>query len=318
MTCDISYGIYSFMEKIIDNTLEQVRKSNALIDGQYKHGLQEQRILLTILSKIGFTDDLNQKYRVKWSEIMTATKGFTDTCKKIETVCESLRIKSIRLDKGNSIHGFGFVAEYEILRNEQCVDFILSPGMREQLLDLLSRGHFTLYNLQCVLSLPSTHSVRMYEILRSRAFMKQPVEIDLEKLKWSLDIPINGAGYKNFSDFRRFILEKSKKDLAKNTDINFSYKTLKTGRKITSLSVTISKNKRWQPTLIGFQSHGQQQNPPKRDFIRPGDIVSIEGERCEVGPSVLEHKGRSIPIGTLTVMLKNGKIELIDTNQGDK
>ncbi len=306
------------MKKAIENTLEKVRKSNALIDGQYKHGLHEQRILLTILSKIGFNDDLTQKYRVKWSEIMNATKGFADTCKKIEAVCESLRIKRIRLDKGNSIRGFGFVAEYEILRNEQCVDFILSPGMREQLLELLSRGHFTLYNLQCVLSLPSTHSVRMYEILRSRAFMKQPVEIDLDNLKWSLDIPTDGAGYKNFSDFRRFILEKAKKDLAKNTDIKFSYKAVKTGRKVTSVSVTILENKRWQPTLMSLHAQGQQQNPPKRNFIRPGDIVLIDGERCEVGPSVVEHKGGSIPIGLLTVMLKNGKIELIDTNQGDK
>lgn len=306
------------MKKAIENTLEKVRKSNALIDGQYKHGLHEQRILLTILSKIGFNDDLTQKYRVKWSEIMKATKGFADTCKKIEAVCESLRIKRIRLDKGNSIRGFGFVAEYDILRNEQCVDFILSPGMREQLLELLRRGHFTLYNLQCVLSLPSTHSVRMYEILRSRAFMKQPVEIDLDNLKWSLDIPTDGAGYKNFSDFRRFILEKAKKDLAKNTDIKFSYKAVKTGRKVTSVSVTILENKRWQPTLMSLHAQGQQQNPPKRNFIRPGDIVLIDGERCEVGPSVVEHKGGSIPIGLLTVMLKKGKIELIDTNQGDK
>lgn len=308
------YASHLNMKKNTEVTLEKVRKSNALIDGQYKHGLYEQRILLTILSKIGFDDDITKKYRVKFTEIMEATKGFISSCKKIESVCESLRIKRIRIERGNSIKGFGFVAEYDILREEQCVDFLLSPGMREQLLDLLNRGHFTLYNLQCVLSLPSVNSVRLYEIFRSKSYMKQPVEIDLDELKWSLDISTDGVGYKNFSDFRRFILEKAKKDLAKSTDIKFSFKPVKTSRKVTSLMVTISENKTWQPALMSTIP----QKPPKRNFIRQGDIVLIDGERCEVGLSVVEHKGRSIPIGQLTTMLKQGQIELLDTDQGGK
>jgi plasmid replication initiation protein len=288
-------------------TLEKVRKSNALINGQYKNTLHEQRVLLTILSKIGFDDNMSKAYRVKWSEIIEATKGHAGTSKKIEAVCESLSNKRIRIEKGESIRGFGFVAEYDIRQDEQYVDFHLSPGMRDQLLDLLSRGHFTIYNLQCVLSLPSTHSVRLYEILRSRSFMKQPVNIPLDDLKWSLNIPIDETGgYNNFSDFRRFILEKAQKDFARNTDIKFTFKPVKTSRRVTSVLFTITENKKWQPSIISAIAKQQE---PVRDFIRTGDIVLIGGERVEVGLSVAEHNGKSIPIGQLTTMLKAGKIK---------
>jgi plasmid replication initiation protein len=292
-------------------TLEKVRKSNALMDGQYKNTLQEQRVLLIILSKIGYDDDLSKKYRVRWSEIFEATCGFTTSQKKIEAVCEALRVKRVRLEKGRSVRGFGFVAEYDIQGDEQYVDFLLSPGMREELLDLLNRGHFTLFNLQCVLSLPSVNSVRLYEILRSRSFMKMPVEIDLDALKWSLNLPTEEGelGYKNFAHFRRFILEKGQKDLAKSTDIKFTFTPVKTGRKVTAIRFTIVENKKWQPSILS--TIPQAPTPSKRNFVRSGDIVVIDGDRCEVGPSVADHKGKSIPIGQLTKLLQAGKIELI-------
>jgi plasmid replication initiation protein len=290
--------------------LEKVRKSNALMDGQYKHTLQEQRIILTILSKVGYDDDMNHWYRVKWSEILDATNGKIDTLNKIKDICQKLRKKDIWLDKNDHTTLFGFIAEARIFKNEGYVDFLLSPSMKEELLDLLNRGHFTLFNLQCVLSLPSVNSVRLYEILRSRSFMKMPVEIDLDDLKWSLGLS-SDENYKNFAHFRLSILEKAKKDLARNTDIKFTFEAVKTSRRVTSIRFTITENKKWQPTLVSAIAKKEE---PVRDFVRCGDIVLIGGDRVEVGLSVAEHKGRSFTVGQLTVMLKAGKISLVGEN----
>lgn len=68
------------------------------------------------------------------------------------------------------------------------VEFRIDPAMKELLLDLLEKGNFTLYDLEYVLSLNSTYSIRMYEILKSVYWKRRPVEVKLDRLKWLLDV----------------------------------------------------------------------------------------------------------------------------------
>ena len=49
--------------------------------------------------------------------------------------------------------------------------------------------------------------------------------------------------YKSYFDFKRFVLEKSMKELRKKSDIYFSYETKKQGRKVHSIVFHIKKQR---------------------------------------------------------------------------
>lgn len=280
---------------------EVVRKSNVFIDGRYRFGLHEQKLLLLVVSQIRTDQKEFIPYQVPWAEIKRVSKGKLNTVAKIDQACENLKNKTITVKSGRVTDNFGFLSGWKTHEGKY-VEFRIDPGMKEMLLGLLESGNFTLYDLEFALSLPSPYAIRMYEILKSHVWRKQPVTIDIEDLKHSLDIEKNNKTYANFSNFRRFILDRSKKNLAEHTDISFTYKTVKEGRRVVSVVFTIKDNKKYQKTI---------QSVSERDFVRPGDLILIGGQECLVDSSACFYQNTSIPIGDLTIMLRKGQIQIL-------
>lgn len=79
-----------------------------------------------------------------------------------------------------------------------------------------------------------SYSMRLYNILRTRG---EEFEITLNELYFMIS-----NNYKRYTDFKKYVLEKSKKELEKNTDIIFSYEEIKTARKVTSLKFYVKPN----------------------------------------------------------------------------
>lgn len=287
-------------EKVIERK-ELVRKSNVFIDGRYRFGLHEQKILLLVVSKIKMNQSDFVPYRVTWGEIKQVSKGYLDTVAKIDKACESLKNKTISIKSGSVTDNFGFLSGWKTHQG-QFVEFRVDPSMKDMLLGLLEEGHFTLYDLEFALALPSAHSVRIYEILKSHSWKKQPVEISLDDLKTSLDIALDNTTYKDFGNFRQNVLEPSKKNLKEHTDISFTFTTIKVMRRVVALSFTIRENKKFQRTV---------QAAAGRDFVRPGDTVLIGGKECCVDGSGLQYGASFFGIGQLTTLLKEGKIKLL-------
>lgn len=278
-----------------------VRKSNVFIDGRYRFGLHEQKILLLVVSKIKLNQADFIPYRVTWSEIKEVSKGYLDTVAKIDKACESLKNKTISIKNGNVTDNFGFLSGWKTHQG-QYVEFRVDPSMKDMLLGLLEEGHFTLYDLEFALALPSAHSVRIYEILKSHSWKKQPVEITLDDLKTSLDIPLDSPTYKDFGNFRQNVLNPAKKNLKEHTDISFTFETVKVMRRVVAISFAIRENKKFQRTV---------QAAAGRDFVRPGDIVLIGGKECMVTESGTQYETGYLAIGQLTTLLREGKIKLI-------
>ncbi len=278
-----------------------VRKSNIFIDGRYRFGLHEQKILLMVVSQVRTDEKDFVPYRVHWDEIKRVSRGKLNTVAKIDKACENLKNKTISIKKGQVVDNFGFLSGWKTHQG-QYVEFRLDPSMRSMLLGLLEEGNFTLYDLEFALALPSSHAVRMYEILKSHVWKKQPVIIPLDDLKMSLDIPPKGKAYANFSDFRRFILERVKKNLLKYTDIAFTYTTIKEGRRVGAISFRIRDNKKFQRTI---------QAAAGRSMACPGDTILIEGREYEVHSSGCFYADGTIPMAKVNKMLLEGKAELL-------
>lgn len=282
----------------------QARKSNVFVNGRYRFNLQEQKILLQIISKIRMDEKEFSSYFVPWPELKAISKNYLDSAKKIDESCEKLKNKTIKIKKGNEEENFGFLSGWRTVPG-QGVHFRIDPGMKEMLLDLLGEGNFTLFRLECAMSLSSAHSIRLYEIFKSEQWKKQPVLLSLDKIKFALDIDKGNASYADFGNFRTQILDRAQKALKEHTDIVFSYIPVKEGRKVVALEITIKDNAKYQRTI---QSEAVSQDT---QFLAPGDKVVIAGKEYEFTGSGIIMGESAMPVGELIKWIKQGKAKKI-------
>lgn len=277
-----------------------VRKSNILIDGRYRFGLNEQRILLAVISKIRMNDVDFKPYRFNWKDIRSITRDRVKTANEFAELFEKLRIKSIQIKEKKTIKGFGFLSSW-MIDPGRWVELQIDPSLKSMLLDLLENGNFTLYKLECILSLSSAYSVRLYELLKAQEWKKQPVQILLSDLKWSLDIPEGSMYDRRFDIFRSKILEKARKDIEKHTDIKFTYMKVLELRKVVALQIKISENKKYQPTISAYIK--------TKEIVKNGDTVILEGKEYTVEHETIRLKDGVMPIGQINQLMKKGVIK---------
>jgi len=282
----------------------KVRKSNILVEGRYRFNLNEQKVLLLLLAQLKPTDTEFKPYRVSWADLKQVTSGKVNTVKKVHAVCEALKNKTVFIRDGKKEMGFGFLSGWTVEQGKY-IEFRIDPCMTKMLLDLLSDGNFTLYDLECVLSLNSSYSIRIYEILKSHYWKKQPVTVSLDSLKFALDISKNNKTYSDFGSFRRAILDKARNDLKQHTDITFTYTTIKDGRRITALLITVRENKKFQRTVQGKSDADQI-----KKTLKAGDIIILAGKEYEFNGSAIMLRDGALPVGRINELLKAGKAKV--------
>ena len=139
------------------------------------------------------------------------------------------------------------------------IEFKFNDDLKPHLLELKRR--FSKYDLHNIVGLQSTHSIRMFEILKSYEYQGE-VRLEVEYLKTVLEL---GDKYKLYADFRRYVIDRSKEDLEKYCDISFDYREIKKSRKVDEIHFTI---KRHQTT--------QQENPLADDKMSHESGPSME------------------------------------------
>ncbi|MFY9100391.1 replication initiation protein [Aliarcobacter cryaerophilus] len=119
---------------------------------------------------------------------------------------------------------------------EGIIEYKFDPLLKPFLLQL--KDNFATYQLKNILSLKSTYSIRMYELLNQyKVIGKRTIEI--EELKTLLNIP---DSYKN-NDISRLI-KSIKKELTSKTDLTFDFDVIKESRQFKSFEFTIKYNKK--------------------------------------------------------------------------
>lgn len=288
---------------VVKEDSAKVRKSNVFVSGRYRFGLHEQKFLLQIISKVGRDQKEFTEYFVSWKEIQTLSKDYLNTVSKIDAVCEKLKNKTIKIKKGNVEENFGFLSGWRTTVS-QGVHLRIDPAMKEMLLDLLSTGQFTLYSLECAMSLNSASSVRLYEVFKSGQWKQQPVLYTLNDLKWALDIPLDSPTYSDFGSFRVHILERAQKSFKKHTDILFSFVPVKEGRKVVAIEVSVRENSKHQTTVQGRVAKEGSTG------LLPGSIIILGGKEYEyTGSGIYTDKG-AIPAGRLVQLVREGKAKV--------
>ncbi|WP_307144294.1 replication initiation protein [Siphonobacter sp. SORGH_AS_1065] len=115
------------------------------------------------------------------------------------------------------------------------VNVHLNPRAKKLFLEL-SHGYSTL-DLQAVLNMKSSYSIRMYELLMAKAY-KEPWTVEVDELKNLLNI--EPGSYKIFTLFETRILQFAQKELAEYCHIFLEWSiAAKNRKKITAITLTI-------------------------------------------------------------------------------
>jgi len=208
-------------------TLE-VRKSEDLINASYMLSLLAMKMINFVIANIDKDDSIDEKYAFRvldFKEVLGTKSNKIYT--KIPDILEELLTNEIKIEN-KIIKGWISKGNYK----EGIITVLINPKLRPHLF----KEKPIKYLLKHILNIKSIYAIRMYELLTLFSYKFQSI-IELDKLRKILHI---SDGYK-YSQLKRGILEYSKKELEKNTDIVFDYEEIKTWNKVTYLKFSIKQ-----------------------------------------------------------------------------
>ena len=223
---------------MVENGVEIVKKSNALARSVWAvRSVYEPRIVALVAAKVSAEDGDFQTYEIPLREILgEACDG--RTYQIISDVVDNLMGKTISIPKPKGWSKYAIFSKCEYDGEKGSITVRFDPDMKEHFLGL--KSHFTKYALVEFLTLPSTYSQRLFEILKSWDD-KPEVTIELDDLFKALSVP---DSLRRYPDFRRYVLEKAHKDINEKTSFRYGWEPIKKGRAYVSIRFTFSANRK--------------------------------------------------------------------------
>ena len=227
------------MEKDIlsDGRQQLVVKSNDLIQRtRYDLSLQEQKIVLYVISKIKPTDEELKEYVFTLRELCEMC-GIEAIGQNFENMWQSiiaLNDKTIEFEDNRYRANPRWIEMPIMDKQTREIRIRFHPLLRPYLIAL--HENFTQYELSSILVMRSRYSVRVYELLKSYAYLNE-ITFGLEELKEKLQT----TGYSDYKNFRVRVLEKAIEEINEHTDIRVDFKPIRTSRVITHLRFIIER-----------------------------------------------------------------------------
>lgn len=222
-----------------DNAL--VTKHNKLVEARYSLSLQEQRLVLWIVSQIEPDDDILTGFTIPIKELakflgVEKNKNLYSEMKDITRGLVTKLIEIDDLEKDRTVQT-AWLSEAEYKYGEGMVQVNMSPTLRGYLIGL--KEQFTTYSLRIAVSLKSSYAIRMYELLMQYKTIGERV-IEIEDLRTYLGL--KPEQYSKYSMFKKRTIEISQKEINAKSDIYFEFEEIKKGRKVASIRFIIKRN----------------------------------------------------------------------------
>jgi plasmid replication initiation protein len=223
-----------------------IRKSNNLVEGRYRFDIWEMRIFVKMLTMIQPSDEDFKRYRIYLKDIISEfdLEKNNRSYEELKQGAEKLASREIRIPmmspEGEPMELFTHIASavksFLDKRQGKYIEIDFHPDMKPYLLQLQNK--FLMYDARNVLKLPSSFSIRIYELLKQY----EPIgkrKISIDDLKVMLDIDDK---YSLYANLKQRVIIKAQEDLEKYTDIKFTFQEIKRGKAIYELIFFISKN----------------------------------------------------------------------------
>ena len=229
------YGIEKFAQEIE----QHVVKSNSLIQKtRYELSLDEQKIILYIISKIKPQETELNEYRIDLKTLCMIlgieSKG---NYKYLKDVIKGLHDKSFwyydEATKTDILLSWIQKARIEYLSTEVVIK--LDEDLKPYLLQLSEK--YTMYEFYNILAMKSKYSIRLYELLKSYANLGS-IKISINDLKKMLHCEDK---YEIYNNFKKRIIIPAVNEINTYTDLQVEFDTWRTGRNITHILFSIQK-----------------------------------------------------------------------------
>lgn len=226
----------------------KITQSNDLITAQYKLSLNEQKIILCLISLIQPSDTEFKKYRLKVTDLIcildTKSKQFYND---LQEITGNLLKKTLNIKSQTSLLQINWLSSAEYFKNEWFVELSFDPKLKPYLLNL--KNNFLSYNFWITVNLRSTYTIRIFQLLLShyKKYNKREFAFSLDFIKDVLQI--DKFQYNKFSNFKARVLEPARKELEeKHKNFYFKYNEVKVARKIVSIEFQIIEDEMVKPT----------------------------------------------------------------------
>ncbi|MDP2364160.1 MAG: replication initiation protein [Ignavibacteria bacterium] len=233
-------------EKKMEKPLQELKlqenypivKANKLIEASYKLSMQEQRIVLSLASRIRKEDKDFHWYKVRISKLakflgIEKNKNiYTDVRSTVRALMK--KILTIKEDTDDiDLHWIDAAAYGQ----KGCIKITIHPELKPYLLELNS--HFTRYCLKYIINFKSIYSIRIYELLK-RYEPYKVMTSELISLKQHLGL--KDDEYSFYNNFKEKVLLVAQREILEKTDISFEFEEIKDWKKVVALKFMIKPN----------------------------------------------------------------------------
>lgn len=221
-----------------DNT---VVKANALIqNSRFNLSLQQQKILLYLISQISPRDEIFKLYEfdlVQFCRVCgldyDSGKNYSDIKKAIKEIAD----KSLWIEIAEGEETLlRWIEKPYINKREGIIKIRLDEDMKPFLLQL--KANFTSYEIIWTLKFKSKYSIRLYELCKSIHYH----ELESYSRRYSIDEfkrLLGAETYKEYRDFKRKAIIPAIQDINNYSDKNISFDEITRGRKVVQIQLNI-------------------------------------------------------------------------------
>lgn len=228
-------------ERFLMERDKTVVKANALIQkSRFSLTVQQQRVILYLISKIDYNDSDFKEYEFSLLEFMRVCglerngKGY----KELKDCIKEIADKSlwITLDDGNRETLLRWIEKPTIYNREGIIRIRLDNDMKPYLLQL--KHNFTSYELIYTLMMKSKYSIRLYELIKSIHYH----ELEEYKRQYAIEelrILLDAEKYTEYRNFNQRVLKPAVEEINRYTDKIVSYEAITRARKTVAIEFTI-------------------------------------------------------------------------------
>lgn len=215
-----------------------VAQGNDLIEARHTNPLsvREQKIVLTMVSMIQPTDEDFKDYRISIKEF-SEMLGLEGSAKytELKEITKDLMSKSIEIPRADGGWLFAnWVSSAEYQKGEGIIALSFSPKLKPYLLQL--KNAFTSYRLSNILSLKSSYSIRLYELMKKWQHLGSWT-CSIENFKEK--VGVENEKYPRYANLKARVLNPAIEEVNEKTDLFISIKEIKKGRSVEKIEFII-------------------------------------------------------------------------------
>ena len=255
------------------NILNEIRRNDMT--------LQELRLFSIYLAKINARDVSTRKVKFKLEDFQKIMGIEKVTLAHLRTAAKHLLQKVVEVPFEDGQPGFNAFQLFKrfVLRrdDENFAQWYIEIDAHDDALPLMFdfKKNYLTYDIGNVLRLTGRNQFRMYELLKQYEQIGMR-EISLEQLKSWLGIDVDK--YQEWDNFRKYVLDSCQKALKENTDIEYEYEKIKSGRKVVAVRFLIKKNESYKSPL-SLEEFLKEDKPAKPTAKTPPTKPAKQAQR---------------------------------------